>query len=64
MKAERSGLMAIAALQGGALYPGGWVEPADGDARRDFALAHGLPYLDASGVLHTPPETGAENGDP
>ena len=52
---------AVSALDGGDLYPGKWVEPADGAARREFALSHGLPYLDAKGVLHTP--NGGEHGD-
>ena len=44
--------LAVSMLDAGKL--GGWVEPADGAARRDFALGVGLPYLDASGETHKP----------
>jgi hypothetical protein len=46
---------AVSALDAGGLYPGrAYIEPADGDERRAFALRHGLRYFDASGKVHDP----------
>lgn len=56
------GPVAVAAMDGGQLYPGRWTEPPDGDARRAFALAHGVPYYDVcNGKMYQP--DGVSNGN-
>lgn len=52
---------AVSAMDGGGVYSTRWVEPEDGDERRDFALRHGLPYFEPSSgkvykPLHVQPE--------
>jgi hypothetical protein len=52
---------AVSAEDGGSLYTTRWVEPEDGDERREFALKHGLPYYEPSSgklypALHVQPE--------